>query len=494
MNPPSLFELSLLPFSLKETLEICSSRQFPPCTEVWKVKAEKNLKIPRQFFDLYLGSDLSSPRPIVESYRYLELAVINSFLPESAVSRDRKTGQITGIFESFAGVKDAIIRGDEQEFEFFFARLKPEAKSKLIQILNSQFLLPELFPQGPDAISIHIFGILYRRLVEDVPFDQFGPYITGTQFWLAGIEPSNDISDWDYREEVREKIQKRYLADSSRTQQIIESPADYFFETFLPLVEKGDQRALQYFLDNFSKGIANYLTEQVFIAILRSGRVDFLDAFSPYLRKIGLKWGLTLPSQTASIEDSSRTPDLSTNYFVAAAYGGNSKMVEFLSLIRGETPAEIVTKGNYSFANRYVRSAVDGFFSHRNVLGTYDLIQPIPFNSWTTDLVALSGLPIDILDLLYHKFPIVEDSPSRTWFLGKILSQNLGYLNVVFYCLAQLETQIRNENFFEYLIVTTIPEPIFTDGKILTPLSVSIIESAIESWKASVLPPLVENN
>ncbi|KHL71317.1 hypothetical protein PpSQ1_26850, partial [Pseudomonas putida] len=93
-------------------------------------------------------------RPISEYFRYLELASINSFLPELAASKNVETGEIFGLYESFAGLKEAVLKGDETQFDFFFNRLRPETLEWLKTHLKFLHSIEDLFPQGPGFISL----------------------------------------------------------------------------------------------------------------------------------------------------------------------------------------------------------------------------------------------------------------------------------------------------------------------------------------------------
>lgn len=468
MALPSLFDLSLLNLSVTDTLQVCgASFALPSCGEnIWPRKAEKNLKIPSEFFDLYLGSPLSTRRPISESYRYLELASVNNFLPEAAVSRDVKTGQISGLFESLNGVKEAILRGDEQQFEFFFPRLKPNAIQRLNFLFEYPQLISDLFPQGPNQVSFDLFVTFCQRL----------------GFWNSNEgKVTSPAQDWIIRDTPGRSLEEKFQVRASFNAPITDLSIlnSYLPEAILLLIEKGQESALTFLLGKFRRGEMLLLVSKVFIAVLRSGNFDFFDAFSPYFPNVGLETmsNFHIPNE----------------YFIAAAYGGNPTILNFLLEVKGTTFEEIIKQNVVSFINLFVDSTLLGFFSHRKILWTYDILRNFPLQYYS-NRSFLSSVPIDFLDLIYYKTSTDQYdfyNSSVISLLTQTLASNLGQLNVVFFCLNQLEKYIHEENFYIYFNGRISSHAIHLN-KDLTPLSVRLVEDTVKQWKSKpTLPPLV---
>lgn len=478
MNPPSLFTLTLLPLPLQEILEICLSGRFPPCTGIWKRKAELEFGFAGNFFDLYLGSEISTPRPIPESYRYLELGAINSFFPELAASRDRKTGQISGLFESFIGVKEAILQGNMEQFQFFFDRMKPEAKQELKKNLESVGKLSLLFPMGADRISFPVFNALLQGLGLP-PLDKIVQPQDPSQQWILTGKPPRSIDQSVNDQKAR--------MGGFVPNEILNNPLYFSHDVLLSLVEKGNEKALMELLSAFNDGRTQPTSKAIFRAILRSGRIDFVDAFEPYFKYVVLR------SAAFDIDGiyEEKFAGFPTDFFLDAAYGGNQQIVNFLSQSNQQSSLDMM-RNSESFTSVYLRAILDGFFLHRDVIAVHSLIEQITLNSTGIihrSRINFSSLPIDVLDLLSHKIPFKEIY-SAVDFFSQVLGQNLGYLNVVIFCLNGLATERGRENFFRHLERSGLSQVLERFEK-LTPLSVSIVRSTLQSW---ALPPLVEND
>lgn len=478
MNPSSLSSLILLRLPFQQALEVCSSEQFPPCTGLWKKKAELEFGFSGNFFDLYLGAPLSTPRSIPESYRYLELGTINSFLPESAVSQDRKTGQITGLFESFIGVKEAVMQGNLGQFQFFFSRMKPETKEQLKEMASSLTQLSSLFPRGANLISFPVFDALVQNLGLS-SLEKINQPQNQTQQWILAGKPPNSID--------RSLNDQKARMGGFSFEEILTNPLYFSNDVLLSLIERGDERALKELLLAFENGTNLPDLRRIFGAILRSGRIDFVGAFEPYFKYV--------VSRSISYDNNGPVENVvgfPMIYFFNAAYGGNQQVIDLLSQFNQKSPLDII-RNDRSFANSYLRSILDGFFLHGDVVAVRSLIEQIPFrSSGIISQINFSSLPIDILDLIYHKIPF-DKFYSPVDFLSKILVQNLGYLNIVTFCLAGLDSERNKEYFFPDLKHSGLERDLEKHEK-LTPMSVSIVRSALDSWKASILPPLVENN
>ncbi len=143
-----------------------------------------------------------------------------------------------------------------------------------------------------------------------------------------------------------------------------------------------------------------------------------------------------------------------------------------------------------TYTTDLIQSAIEGYFAHHNLSGTYQILSQFSFSWYDLELKDLrfSGVPIDIIDLLYCK----SDFPScgKAKFLFRILTENLGYLNVVFFCLSHLEGRILEPDFLEQCDHSKL-EFHLKNFEGLTPLSVSIIRSTLQRWNLQIPPPLV---
>nr|WIL05338.1 hypothetical protein pmam_299 [Pithovirus mammoth] len=430
---PSLFELSLVPLSVQETLEICNSGRFPPCQGVWKRKAEVNLGIPPNFFDLYLGGPTSTFRPISEPSRYLELLAINDFSPEMAVYVVKKTGEISGLIESFAGVQDAVYKNNSEQFDFFFARLKPWLRNSIFEYVETLG-----FPIQED-FSLKFF----QQVLEKVSSPYYGsnPAIHGARIFL-----------------------KEHFLIPRENIEITDSPALFLSELdrLLPLIEKGNLKTLQDTLTPQRKKSQNSLVE-IFNSVLKSGQPDLLQFFSPYVVKV-------IPTSSGF------SPQLQ-RLFVSAAKGGNPAFIEMLQKISGYDPY-VMESAFPEFYQNFCGTLIQGFFAHRNVIWTRQLFE----NMISPSLLSFydsswKGIPVDILDSVISKS---EDFVRRR-FLVDMMLDNLGYINVILYCLNQLSLLPQ-----EYKKIDTIDQIEFRkikgNGSMLAPLSTSLIKSSISSW------------
>lgn len=431
---PSLFKLSLVPLSVQETLEICGSGRFPPCQGVWKRKAEVNLGIPPNFFDLYLGGPTSTFRPISEPSRYLELLAISDFSPEMAVYVVKKTGEISGLIESFAGVQDAVYKNNSEQFDFFFARLKPWLRNSIIEYVETLgFPIPEDF-------SLKFF----QQVLGKVPNFNFGsdPAKNGAKMFLT----------------------KNFLIPG-RSDDPIESPALYVSELdrLLSLIEKGNLKSLQDAITPQRLNSRNSMIE-IFNSVLKSGQSDLLNFFSLYSEQL-------IP------KDSEFSFQL-RRLFISAAKGGNPNFIEMLQRVSGINP--YIMHNSIDFYQNFCKAAIQGFFTNRNVVWTRQIFENISPNLIFFYGSSWKGIPIDVIDSIISKYTD-KGVGTRKVLLIKMMLDNLGYVNTILYCLNQLNLIPQ-----EYKVVDVSDQLSFSklkgNNNMLAPLSTSLIKSSISSW------------
>lgn len=448
MNPPSLLHLSLLPLSAEQTIEICSSDQFPSCDEIWKAKAQLDFGFSSDFFDFFLDS---SGRSLNNFQRYLELSLVNSFLPQAGED----------LIEGIAGVKDAVLKGSEDQLNFFLFRLCPKAKVQLAEILNSSSKLKSLFPQGPDLISFSVFDSLVYRLTGQSLKDE-KETISASQLWLIEEKSPGPL-------EIKIRNQMAYCGAIPQ-KELLENWDFFPIDILCYLIEKGNEQALEKVLSFTRMGRFGFTFGRVFVSILRSGRIDFINAFRPYLKYLN----------SLADQPSEKPVPNSHYYFTEAFYGGNPKFIEFLNEI-GKLTLEDKLKSSSIFTAGCLRSAFEGFLFHRNLEATCQMVEQIPeLNFSLICAVDFSSLPVDVIDYVYRKIS-TKDHFSPSAFFAKILSENLGYLNVVDFCLEKLrEFNEKSPDVLKKVARDEVLQYQLNKYSDLTPISVEKIRSALK--------------
>lgn len=149
MNQPlSLRNSLLLQRPYFEANKLCKDERFYSLCdeEFWPLKAEKDLGIPSNYFQLAnipLGGRNPLPsRELSDFNRYVELATKLTFLPESKASLNKRTEVVQGIYESYGGILESVRRGSVDGVELFFPLLRSEA----IQDLKERVLEGSLLP------------------------------------------------------------------------------------------------------------------------------------------------------------------------------------------------------------------------------------------------------------------------------------------------------------------------------------------------------------
>lgn len=402
MQIPSLISLCAVYLPFSEVKELCFSEGFPSLQEVWREKAFHDFDIPRSFFDLYQGGEISSPRQISSFERYLELTtdkIISDFQDE-----------ISFPYEDAIGLKEAIMNNDEKQIKIYFDRISFDAWIVFFDQLKSSS--PEiLFPQEGVNIFYKTIQKLSSLIAGGVNYDKL--YF---HFYKQNMHRFDNFVFTNH------KLSSETLTVS----EILEGNGEFYFKvtTLIAMVKKGNQEALEYLLTNFDD--LSIHRDRVCWSVLQSGKFELFELFRPFFSK------LEFPRYAKLI-------NIMERFFRMAAYGGNLEILKELTQIYN---FDYVKKfqGDRMILGKFVRSTVRGFFFHHNLHSTYQILSQfsVPWKTFKKYKLKLSGIPIDILDLFYCKNSFCLPY-HKIQYLIWALFDNLGYLNVVSYCLLRLD-------------------------------------------------------
>lgn len=441
MKIPSLVSLCAVYLPFSEVKELCFSEGFPlSLQEIWKEKAFHDFGISRSFFDLYKGGEISSPRQISCFERYLELSSDTQFHSEIAVNEVEGSGQI----ENFAGFREAVLTRNEDQLEFFFDRMGSEEKSRLIEGLNNVKFLNIIFPQGIESVHLKTLKKVFELSdsgvgFEDCLYDQFYAWI---------------VSRSKRPYETDSYLKKKLLLENSSFFQISRRSTltpPFQLAIYLDMIKFGNQEAFRRVLQSQTQ------RSSLLLAVLASGNMSFYTK---------------IRSNVLSIFSSISCHDLRSSICQSVVFGSNPELFNlFFQDVKfeprlGSNPSEII------------KSAIEGYFTHRNLTGIYQIVSRFSFSWPNFQKVNLAGLPIDLLDLFCCRGIFSEQDKTR--FLFKILVDNLGYLNVVSFCLSQLELFIFDE---EFVMVMNEGELSLPNLQNSFPVSISMILKKFDQWR-----------
>lgn len=449
MQVPSLVSSCLirLPFSQVKELYFSEAFFFPE--NIWADKAHHDFSIPCSFFDRYKGGEFSSFRQIFPFERYLELS--------NSKTLSNSPDEIFHLYEDSIGLKEAIMRNDDNSIEFYFDRISFDAWIVFFDQLKSTS--PQiLFPREG-------FNIFYKTL------QKLSSLITN------GIK-CDDLCYYFYRQNMHRFdnfifLNHKFSSETMTVDEILRGNGQFYFKVIvlIAMVKKGNREALEYLLNQFD-GLGVHRA-RVCWSVLQSGKFELFELFRPFFSKIEFPHHMTIVNIV--------------RLFRMAAYGGNLQILRELTQISKFDYVEKFQRDKL-ILGKIIRSTVRGFFFHRNLFATYQILSQfsIPWKTFKKYKPKLSGVPIDILDLFYHKNSF-RLPYHKIQYLFWALLDNLGYLNVVSYCLLRLNELISEPAFpvclyhsnFEYKLEEMLS---------LTPLSVSMVNSYIEKWKI-LFPP-----
>lgn len=440
MQIPSLVSLCAIYLPFSEVKEFCFSEGFPSLQEVWREKAFHNFGITRSFFDLYQGGEISSPRQISSFERYLELSSDTQFHSETAVNEAEGSGQI----EDFVGFREAVLTHNEDQLEFFFDRMNSKEKTRLIEGLNNVKFLNCIFPQGIESVHLKTLGKVFKLSdsgvgFEDCLYDQF-------YTWIASRSKRPYETD--------SYLRKKLLIENSSFFQISRRSTlapPFQLTIYLDMIKLGNQEAFRRVLQSQTQ------RSSLLMAVLASGNMSFYTK---------------IRTNVLSIFSSVSCYDVRSSICQAAIFGSNPELFDLFfqdvkfELRLGSSRVEII------------KSAIGGYFTHRNLIGIYQILSRFSFSWPDFQEVSLAGLPIDLLDLFCYRGIFSEQDKTR--FLFKVLVDNLGYLNVVSFCLSQLELFIFGE---EFVMVMDEAELSLPNLQNPFPVSTSRILQKFDQWR-----------
>ncbi|SPN79285.1 Hypothetical protein ZAZAV_250 [Cedratvirus Zaza IHUMI] len=343
-------------------------------------------------------------RDISREYRELELLTEVELTPECRVRVDAE-GEVLGIYESFRGVKEAILRNEPGMALFFLARLNPVARERLIYELQSGKV---------EYIKYHSLALrsvlLELSLANRIPLleVEIEEIAHGTRPFL--------VKDFAYRKTLNEL---------------------YY------LVSSGKEEALEQALVVFRKTTkANRTVDAsyLFSAALKSGRVDFVnrvvDQLSTYLPYPRVE---ELVTEIGFVEQNFRRMsdyilrqddhEIELRYYSDALWGGNPRLFVYIFALSGRQP----------LYDAY--ELVQGYHTRRNLLDRYICAQFFPLRDYA--LPATSS--IDLYRIFSQKLPEEE----RRDYALKFVSANLGNVDILFYI---LDTYPEEKYYIEQLI------------------------------------------
>nr|WIL03663.1 hypothetical protein Cplu_240 [Cedratvirus plubellavi] len=343
-------------------------------------------------------------RDISREYRELELLTEVELTPECRVRVDTE-GEVLGIYESFRGVKEAILRNEPDMALFFLARLNPVARERLIYELQSGKV---------EYTKYHSLAL--RTVLEELSLPNRIPLLEVEIEEIAhGTRPFL-VKDFAYRKTLNEL---------------------YY------LVSSGKEEALEQALAVFKKTTkANRTVDAsyLFSAALKSGRVDFvnrvveqLSTYLPYPRVEELVTEIGFVEQNfRRMSDYILRQDdheIELRYYSDALWGGNPRLFVYIFALSGRQP----------LYDAY--ELIKGYSTRRNLLDRYICAQFFPLRDYALPATSF----IDLYRILSQKLPEEE----RRDYALKFVSANLGNVDILFYI---LDTYPEEKYYIEQLI------------------------------------------
>ncbi|SPN79017.1 Hypothetical protein BRZCDTV_113, partial [Brazilian cedratvirus IHUMI] len=259
--------------------------------------AEEELGIPESYFNLALDRDITPLQ------RYLEVAAQVVLTPDAAVTYDRETGQVFGIYESLAGVYESLRRNDAEMVLFFANRLRPQSRSLLQEQLLSGEIRKVLVPN-----FIYFRTVALRALYSHL-----------------GLQPIRDLYPTPWQLYVEDLAQEGEIAGFD----VDAFPSDdAIIQSLSYLISREKYWALNSAIE------LNLPPEDVALAALASGSQDMIKAANNYARNTVLD---ALVREGDMLPGKRRIP---LYYFSALAQGCNSKLWTRLRDISREEPPE----------------------------------------------------------------------------------------------------------------------------------------------------------
>nr|WIL04711.1 hypothetical protein Cduv_231 [Cedratvirus duvanny] len=190
----------------------------------WIEKAEREFGVPEAYFNLWPFRGMS------EEERYREVASLFQLGPYSSV---RLVGgdTVEGVYESYAGLLEAVKRNDVQMTEYFWFRLKP---------YQQEFVRNN--PQGVDANFTAVEHLYYLLGDPATKEENKTPHEIGEDIMFQGLPVPENTSN----------------------------------EVVYLLADKGYVPALEAIEKDYGFG------QELLLATISSGNIDYLDRILPY--------------------------------------------------------------------------------------------------------------------------------------------------------------------------------------------------------------------
>jgi len=329
--------LALLPY--EELVEICyeSPEQLEGCKwDLWKEKAVSE-GIPEQYFDLAIGFG----REISGIERYLEIKAFSKLSRHSITKK--RFGFLEGVYEPYAGLKEAVFRNDPGAVGIFYPKVSKEGREEIAR---------EKFDPHESALALEALSLLNPRV-------------------------KVDISPLDIK--VQEAAKNPEM----------EPPKEASQEDLFYLIRHNNILAMQAF--------AFSLTEEVFLNILISGRLEVIYHLLPLFFRVvkGYNIATDIPLLPFSLDpniplyDLGYTKEPETKYLAAAVESLNPQLVDFFRSLYGMNKIPGMTT--------YL---VNGYERKRDPINAFSILQRLepPF-----DMVTLAT--IGNIDLFLYALP-----------------------------------------------------------------------------------------
>lgn len=275
--------------------------------EEYTHEAEKEIGVSPLYFQLPLYRiGAYPPRNITPAYRYLEVLTERYLTEESSARLNRVSGDILGIYESLAGVREGLLRNKPEITLYFAQRLRPESKEILIKELREGKI-------GP-----------------------INPFATRALRELSTFLSLNVPHAFPWQEYTEKMVEEDRFPDISRYPGIAEYEKALYY-----LISLGSSKALEEAL------LVPTNIEEIFLSTLRSGRTELVNKVLYMRKELGLpSYGekvedivktplLTLPDELPPLSSVPRPGRVPNYYFSAALYGGNPRLYDFLLALQG---------------------------------------------------------------------------------------------------------------------------------------------------------------
>lgn len=354
---------------------------------------------PKSLFSLGMQGRNISPE-----YRDLELRTQVKLTPECR-ARVGPEGEILGIYESFAGVRQAILRNETDMALFFLARLNPLARERLISDLKGAQILP------PSPLK----SLALRTVMQEL---NITPRDRLYMMFFSDFTPKLEEIASGVRDLPREEFKYR-----KTLQQIYK------------LIELGSAEALEVALDIFRRGTKDNREEEsyvIFDKCLISGEVSLVNRAIEYIPKYYKNFLFTskVEELTEEIKYAPRTErsifsfikksnpnEYAEDLLGYAKKGNNPRLIAYIYAC-----IPVIRSGPFG-----TNSLLDGYSLHRDLLSCFTCLTC--FDDIKPDYLHFS----DSIDL--NRLMLTKVSPLKREHIHEFMFSNLGNIDILFYIL-----------------------------------------------------------